>query len=268
MSLKALQLPPLVFAGEEKLQHWQPVSLGYAPVSYAITHGPNVQKVDQVDWPNDLFGCCNARSASVSCFLANCCCCTQLFLRQGAYDLVDLGNEARAVATMRVFASAIPQGGGDGGGNMAGALGGAVNAAAAYRASGLRIKLSNRLYGRNADGGTFGSAFKQCCCVQCANAQEIDAILTYIEDTRGVQLRYGTFCTPRCCNFVNEQGENVTMQTLNGPQGLTMQRGAQSRGVWRRGTNMMSLPESALRQQEDRKHIERLLDQQGMRLGS
>ncbi len=253
MSIKGLHLPPLVFAGEEKLQHWQPVSLGYAPVSYAITHGPRKERVDQVEWPRGLFQCFSAPTAGVNCFFANCCCCTQYFLWQEAYEIIGLGSEAGAVATMRLFAAALPQGGEHGGGG----LGGAANLVGSYNATRLRGRLSNQLYGRNADGGTFGTAFAQCCCMQLAMAQEIDAIITSVEDRTGKKLLYGTFCTPRCCNFVNAAGKTVTSYDLSvgvrGPQGQVMQRG------WA-PTNLMGLPPTALTQQLDREDFHRQLD--------
>ena len=264
MSLKSLQLPPLVFAGEETLQHWQPISLGRcADVSYAITHGPNKGK-EETDWPRGLFACFSAPTVDVNCCCANSCCCTQYYLWSEAYELIGLGDEANQVAGMRIFAAAIPDHGGGrkGGGGGAGGLSAATNAVAAFRAGQLRGKLSRKLYGRDADGGDFGAAFAQCCCVQCANVQEIDAILTSVRHRTGVRLRYGPFCTRQCCNFVDATtGKNVTYydlsQGVRGPQGQVMQRGA---AQWA-PTNLMGLPQNAITQQRGRQDFEKMMDQ-------
>lgn len=258
----SLDLPPLVFRGEEDLQDWRPVSLGgHADVGYTIEQGPlEGQKVTQ--WPSTLFGCFTTTDAGWNCFWAHCC-CGQVWIYANAYALVGLGNEASAVATTRLLAQGLQNTEND----AAKALGSVAGMVGNFQAGGLRYKLFRMLYDEPGTPATYTetgvtTCLAQTCCVPCAVVQEVDAIMVAVRDKTGKQLAYGPCCSRYCCEFVDA---NSTPPRIIKPRDVAMGwRGPSNARMQRQEwapTNLMGLTPNAIAQQRGRRDFENWADQ-------
>ena len=149
---------------------------------YEVRYGDAVG-TERRAFRTDLLGCCAAPSCSCACCCSWWLCgafCGQC-VWQDAMRLI--GIDGALPAGLRVAAAVVDD---------QSRLGRAANAAASWLQGQKRAQLTRRLFGYDADEcGSFCAHF---CCSPCAAAQEVDAVIAYAHENRGIRLSYG------CCS--------------------------------------------------------------------
>lgn len=203
-----MSLPPLLFRGEGKLDHWQPVSLGVR--SEPSEGGPPTR------FPRALCGCLDSPLTSLDCFCGVCCCCGPITWNN-VMRLVNVDASAAASAALvSMYAK-------DNQGNQT-ALGQAAGCLAAFASADVRQQLIRTLYPSTYTEGHCRSLCYHACCPVCVWAQEIDAVAAHLNATHGVTLRYGPTTSCLCTQLVSVDNP---YQTYVPPIGLVAPRNQQ-----------------------------------------
>ena len=176
-------LPPLVFA-----PGW--VQAG-ASVGYPLKIGDG----ERTTWPHGLFGCCLNSDIGIDCCIAHFCCAQCVWseaMKIGGF------HEAESVATARIVGGVLQSN------EFSSGLGDATQAAASLKGASIRQKMAIRYYGLQKAESVVFSNFAHCCCQPCALCQEVDAVMVWHKETKGVPMHYGRF--PSCISFRTEPG--------------------------------------------------------------
>ena len=215
-----MSLPPLIFSGEDKLEHWQPVSLGV-----------NANERKPTGFPRGIFECFGSPLVGFDCCMGIVCCGPITW--SNSVRLAGVDAQAAALATLVAAWSR------DGHGNQS-AIGQAAGCFAAFTSAEKRQELIRRLYPNVYFEGYCTSLFYHVCCMGCAYAQEIDAVAAHVEATRGIKLRYGP--TTRCmCTQLMPADDPLAMYR-EAPTGAPRPQTMASA----RGPNLLGLSSNAL----------------------
>ena len=167
----------------------------------------------RLSFPTDIFGCFGIQDTGANCFCAHCCCGPCIY--DSAMRFANVKGSGLA-ATATVFANALPsgeQGGSD-------AAKSAANAAAAFARARVRQTLIAKFYPEGYSEGYVLSGFYHCCCPSCAWCQEVNAVMVWSVETKGMPLYYGDWSQCKCGQLVNQSGALVYSAEMTPSAGL------------------------------------------------
>lgn len=118
------------------------------------------------------------------------------------YATID-GSELSAIAT--IFSQNM-KGSADGGSDV---LKSASSAAATFARARVRQNLIAKLYPEGLSESFVMSAFYHSCCFSCAWAQEVNAVMVWASEGRGIQLYYGDWTECKCGQLTDRRGALV-----------------------------------------------------------
>lgn len=164
-------------------------------------------KITRVTWRSGLFECFTPKDAGFNCLVAHCCCGPCIW--NSAMKLVPglQGEDLAAGATFlanqlnRSTSNAVVNGG-------SGILFALVAAGARAR---VRQSLVSLLFPQGKSESFFVSLFYHCCpCIApCAWVQEVDAVMTWSEETYDQKIYYGSVGQCACLQFVGDDRQFV-----------------------------------------------------------
>lgn len=195
------ELPPLLFA-------LAPHAALPATVDYRVEQRLFLDKRvgdNRLSWRIQWYECCSAHDAGFRCFCSHCCCGPWVW--HSAMKLVPgLEGEDQALGAT-VVANALSSSNNNNQHGASQAVAAASAAYAAYARTNVRSQLVDILFPGNLFETRGWGVALHCCCFPCAMVQEVDAVMTWVAETRGQVLIYGP-CTLdcACCELHNLDG--------------------------------------------------------------